>query len=156
ADPLVAREVEELFTSLENAGDFLKTPVPALFGFTPALPRGRIGPYELLEEIGRGGMATVFLARRADGFHQMPVAVKLLSLVRSGRDLERMFRTEVEILSQLRHPYIVQLLDGGTTDDGALYLVTEYVNGETIVDHCRARFLSISERLKLFACVCEA
>ena len=78
----------------------------------------RVGPYQLLDEIGRGGMGVVFRAQRADGQFEQHVAVKLLSHTGSST-LYKRFLDERQILANLSHPNIARLLDGGVTEDGA-------------------------------------
>jgi serine/threonine protein kinase/tetratricopeptide (TPR) repeat protein len=116
----------------------------------------RVGVYQLLEEIGHGGMGEVYRAARIDGQYEKQVAVKL---VRGGFDtvsvLER-FRHERQILASLDHPNVARLLDGGTTEDGIPYLVMELIAGTPIDRHCDERALSITERLELFRPVCAA
>jgi len=115
----------------------------------------RLGPYRLIEEIGSGGMGTVFLAERADdSFHQR-VAIKLLRGIPTRESTERM-RRERQILADLTHPHIARLLDGGSTSDGQPYLVMEYVEGVPINEFCRTHALSISDRLRLIQKVCGA
>ncbi|HJT97891.1 MAG TPA: tetratricopeptide repeat protein [Rhodanobacteraceae bacterium] len=115
----------------------------------------RLGPYRLIEEIGSGGMGTVFLAERADdSFHQR-VAIKLLRGIPTRDATERM-RRERQILADLSHPHIARLLDGGSTADGQPYLVMEYVEGKPINAFCRERELALAERLKLIQKVCGA
>jgi hypothetical protein len=119
------------------------------------IPR-RIGPYELLEEIGRGGMGSVYKAQRAD--EEVPVAVAI-KLVRPGMDTEFLlsrFRRERQALARLSHPNIARLLDGGTTESGIPYIVMEYINGAWITEHCRALSLPVRERVRLFLPVCSA
>ena len=102
------------------------------------VPGKRVGSYELVRELGRGGMGTVYLARRADEEFRKEVALKL---VRAGLDAEyflQRFRDERQILASLTHPNIAALLDGGTTADGLPYFVMEYVEGRPInVYWCR-------------------
>ncbi len=116
----------------------------------------RLGAYRLRERIGGGGMGSVYLADRVDGFAQR-IAVKL---IRSGMDSEaivRRFRTEIHVQAALgRHPNIVGLIDAGTTEDGRPYFVMEHVDGERIDAYCDGRRLGIEERVRLFAGVCDA
>src|SRR5215207_3718820 len=91
--------------------------------------RRTIGPYRLVREVGRGGMGTVFLAHRADGAFEQEVAIKLIRSDLDSEAVERRFRYERQILATLQHPHIARLYDGGTTADGALYFVMEYVEG---------------------------
>ncbi|HXF04726.1 MAG TPA: protein kinase [Blastocatellia bacterium] len=114
-----------------------------------------LGPYEIVREIGRGGMSVVYLARRVDEYRQQ-VAIKLL---RRGMDTELVlhrFRNERQILASLDHPNIARLLDGGTTEDGAPYLVMEYIEGLPIHEYCDDHKLSTEDRLRLFRQVCAA
>jgi eukaryotic-like serine/threonine-protein kinase len=115
----------------------------------------RLGPYQLIEEIGSGGMGTVFLAERADDSFHRHVAIKLLRGIPTRDATERM-RRERQILADLSHPHIARLLDGGSTADGQPYLVMEYVEGEAINEFCRTRDLPLADRLRLIQKVCGA
>src|SRR5437867_2635589 len=115
-----------------------------------------MGSYRLLSELGRGGMATVYLAERTDNLYQKKVAIKLLDCGWSWTDTELRFERERHILARLDHPNIARLLDAGTSDEGLSYLVMEYVEGQPIHHYCRARSLILSDRLRLFLKVCEA
>jgi tetratricopeptide (TPR) repeat protein len=122
----------------------------------PSREGERVGAYELLTEIGQGGMGTVHLARRADDEFEKRVAIKLM---RPGfaTDLDlRRFKSERQISAALDHPNIARLLDGGTTPEGAPYFVMEHVEGGLLLEHCRERGLSIRERLILFQQICAA
>lgn len=117
-----------------------------------------IGNYELIREIGRGGMGAVYLARRADDEYQKQVAIKLIRSPRGSENDEivRRFRNERQILAGLQHPNIAHFLEGGATGDGRPYYVMENIQGERIDHYCDAHRLSINERLKLFRDVCAA
>jgi serine/threonine-protein kinase len=115
----------------------------------------RLGPYRLIEEIGSGGMGTVFLAERADDSFHRHVAIKLLRGIPTRETTERM-RRERQILADLSHPHIARLLDGGSTADGQPYLVMEYVEGVPINEFCRVRALPLADRLRLIQKVCGA
>jgi serine/threonine-protein kinase len=134
------------------------------------------GEYCVVRVLGRGGMATVYLANRVGGPHEQPVALKpvalkpvalkpvalkpvALKLVAHGpksQELRRRFLLERQILARLDHPNIARLLDGGVTDDGQPWLAMEYVDGAHITEHCDARRLSVRDRLTLFLSVCRA
>lgn len=116
----------------------------------------RVGPYELMRILGSGGMAEVWLARRADGAFKREVALKLPLLSRRRGDLEARFVRECDILAQLEHPGIARLYDAGIDSDGMPYLSMEYVQGETLLAWCDARATPIAERLKLFQQVLAA
>jgi eukaryotic-like serine/threonine-protein kinase len=116
----------------------------------------RLGAYRIVQEIGRGGMGSVFLAARADGQFEKQVAIKLLKRGTDTDEIVRRFRAERQILAQLEHQSIARLLDAGTTDDGLPYFVMEYVSGKPITVFARERGLTIEERLELFLKVCAA
>lgn len=158
-DTALRREVESLiaFDHGEDSGfgSSVRGAVlgaAAALGETPVLER--IGPYRLREEIGRGGMGTVYLADRDNDFTQH-VAIKLVRGF-MGPDALRRFRAERQILASLQHPGIARLLDGGTTADGAPYLVMEHVDGIPIDRYCDAHDLTTRERVALFCRVCDA
>ena len=115
-------------------------------------PARRIGPYELDRLIGRGGMGAVYLAHRADGEFDQQVALKVVGLPFEIEPFRERFRRERQILAGLNHPNIARLLDGGTTDDGELYLAMEYIEGAAIDAY--AKKLDLPARLELFGQVC--
>ena len=116
----------------------------------------RFGVYQVIRELGRGGLGAVYLAARADDEYRKEVALKLIRRGLDTDDILRRFRTERQILAQLDHPNIARLLDGGTTDDGLPYFVMEYVQGEPITAYCEQHHLLVKERLQLFRKVCAA
>lgn len=121
------------------------------------LPAGSlVGPYRILEEIGRGGMAVVYRAERADGEFNRQVAVKLLKRGLTAEEIVRDFEQERRILAGLDHPNIAHLLDAGRTADGQPYFVMEYVEGRPVTRYCDENGLSVEARLKLFLTVAAA
>jgi len=117
---------------------------------------GRVGDYQLLEELGRGGMGVVYLARRADGQFEKRVAVKLIHRGLDSAEIVSRFEQERRVLASLDHPGIARLLDGGVAEDGRPYLVMEHVEGRPINRWCDERRLDIAGRLELFCRVCAA
>ena len=116
----------------------------------------RVGPFELVEEIGVGGMGRVYRAKRADGAFEQEVAVKLFDArIRTPGDKAR-FHAERQILASLEHPGIARLIDGGTAADTTPYVVMELVRGQPITHYCEARKLDLPARLALFQRVCAA
>ncbi len=115
-----------------------------------------LGAYRLEGRIAAGGMGVVYRARRSDAQFEREVAIKLLSSPLASDDARRRFRAERQILANLNHPNIAQLLDGGTTEEGVPYLVMEYVDGLPIDAYCDRARLGIGERLALFTQVCAA
>ena len=78
----------------------------------------RLGNYQLLSELGRGGMSVVYLAARSDDEYEQKVAIKLIAPSFLGEELRQRLLAERQILARLQHPHIARLLDGGTTPDG--------------------------------------
>ncbi len=131
SEPALLAELLSLLGAGESGGSLEHVIAEAaLDAGAPGL-RTRIGPYEILSEVGRGGMGIVYLAERADGEYRKRVAVKVVRLSYASEDLAARFRAERQILANLDHPNIARLLDGGTLPSGQPYLVMEYVAGET-------------------------
>ena len=101
-------------------------------------------------------MSEVFKAVRDDQQYEKQVAIKLLKPGLDTDSLLRRFKAERQILAQLSHPNIAHLLDGGATEDGAPYLVMEYIEGKPIDAYCDERQLGVNERLDLFRSLCSA
>jgi len=162
ADSELRPEVESLLRSHEQAQSrFLRDPaiavLPDFAEFAPVPRIGRrIGAYDVLEEIGCGGMGEVYRGVRADGEFDREVAIKMVRVGFDTRAIVERFRNERQILAELDHPNIARLLDGGTTEDGIPYLVMELVDGTPIDQHCNARALPVARRLELFRQVCGA
>jgi serine/threonine protein kinase/Tfp pilus assembly protein PilF len=116
----------------------------------------RVGPYELIRLLGAGGMAEVWLARRADGAFKREVALKIPMRTRLRKDLEPRFARERDILASLEHPHIARLYDAGTDPNGVSYLAMEYVQGQPLTEWCDAQLLAIPARLELFRQVLDA
>jgi serine/threonine protein kinase len=114
----------------------------------------RIDHYEILRELGRGGMGSVYLAARTDQVYRKTVAFKVVRPEASSEDVIRRFQQEREIVAGLDHPNIARLLDGGTTPEGLPYFVMEFVDGQPIDVYCDQHQRSMTERLKLFRAVC--
>ena len=117
----------------------------------------RIGAYMIVRELDHGGMATVYLAVRADGYFEKEVAIKLLKPGgNSTTELIGRFRAEREVLASLDHPNIAVLFDAGATEEGTPYFVMEYVQGTPVTSYVRQKNLPIPERLALFLKICGA
>ncbi|HEX8734097.1 MAG TPA: serine/threonine-protein kinase, partial [Pyrinomonadaceae bacterium] len=153
------REVEKMlaFADAEDGEDtFEKNAFEIFTGGNHAKLPEKIGNYKILREIGRGGMGAVYEAvREADNFTQK-VALKVIKRGMDTDAILRRFRHEQKILATLEHANIARFLDGGMTDDGLPFYAMEYVEGEFIDDYCRARNLSLNDRLRLFRQVCAA
>ena len=120
------------------------------------LPSVLFGAYRAVRLLGRGGMSAVYLAERADGQFQQTVAVKVMAGYLADLDFFSRFEAERRFLAALNHPHITRLLDGGVSSSGDPFLVTEYVDGQTIDRYCEEHKLSVDARLRIFLQVCDA
>lgn len=116
----------------------------------------RIGPYQITDQIGHGGMGDVYLAVRTSDY-QSRVAVKVTRPGIANDAILQRFRDEIQFQASLgKHPNIAAMLDAGETDDGLPYFVMDYVDGVRIDDYCDEQRLSTRERVSLFRQVCSA
>ena len=144
-----------------DAGCFLDADPPLGSPLDPpsrsaARPGDVIGAYRIVRLIGEGGMGAVYLATRADDAFHKQVAIKLVGGGGPPRALAERLRQERRLLATLDHPSIARLLDGGTTADGAPYVVMEYVDGAPIDRYCETHRLPLRARIELVRRVCEA
>jgi WD40 repeat protein/serine/threonine protein kinase len=114
-----------------------------------------IGPYKLLQEIGHGGMGTVYLAEQSQPVRRM-VALKIIKPGLDSRHVIARFEAERQALALMDHPNIARVLEGGTTESGRPYFVMELVKGVPITRFCDERRLTPRQRLELFVPVCQA
>ena len=116
-----------------------------------AWPEFTTDRYELIEEIGRGGMGTVYCA--TDRELDREVAIKVPNGTGDSPP-ERRLQLEARILARLEHPGIVPIHDWGRLADGRLFYVMKRVRGKTLHDALRD-LPDLSERLRIFERVCE-
>jgi serine/threonine-protein kinase len=114
----------------------------------------RVGAWEIVAEIGQGGMGRVYRARRADGAFDQHVALKCIDSA-GARGIE-LFRRERQYLADLRHPNVARLLDGGETADGRPWFAMELVDGAPIDRHVQATAPDLATRVALFLGVADA
>src|ERR1700691_231275 len=143
----------QALSTLPKFGALDEASAPAASGLQSG---ARVGPYELIRPLGAGGMAEVWLARRADGAFKREVALKLPMLAHARVGLEARFARERDILASLEHPHIARLYDAGVDPEGLPYLAMEYVQGESLTHWCDTHRLGLRERLELFLQVLEA
>ena len=161
ADPSLVAEVELLVAAYQRRGGLHGATDRGSPFSTPRdaetdLAGSRIGSYEIVQEIGRGGMGTVYEAARIDGSFRKRVAIKVIRATLLTESMHERFRRERQILAGLDHPNIADILDGGATETGRPYFVMEYVSGVRIDRYCRDHRLGIDGRLDLFSRVCDA
>jgi serine/threonine protein kinase len=114
-----------------------------------------IGPYKLLQEIGEGGMGTVFMAEQTQPV-QRKVALKIIKPGMDSRQVLARFEAERQALALMDHPNIAKVLDVGKTAAGRPYFVMELVKGVPITKYCDEHQLTPRQRLELFLPVCHA
>lgn len=119
-------------------------------------PARRIGPWQVLRELGRGGMGVVLLVERADGQFEQLAALKVIKRGMDSDALIARFLRERQILARLNHANIARLLDGGIGEDGRPYFAMEFVEGEPLVRYCARRSFGLEDRLRIFIDVCAA
>jgi serine/threonine protein kinase len=157
-DTLLQRRVEALLAAHEAAGSFLNLPA-ADSGLDSSIlnegPGAKVGRYKLLEPIGEGGFAVVFMAEQSE-----PVRRKVaLKIIKAGMDTKQVvarFGAERQALAMMDHSSIAKVFDAGATEAGRPYFVMELVKGVPITQYCDEQNFGIDDRLKLFAQVCQA
>src|SRR6185503_4161631 len=152
-DEDLRREVESLLAEEDLVGDFMGAPAlkDAATLMTSEVPGTlvgkQLGHYELISFIGAGGMGEVYAAR--DTRIGRKVAVKLLPLaVARDKDRLRRFEQEVRAVGMLNHPNILTIHDVGTYE-GAPYLVSELLEGETIREHLKNEALPLPKAMDI-------
>ncbi len=183
--PELRRRVEVLLKADAAPAQYLAQP-PAMdattgFGGTTSFAAGDVpgiviaGRYKLLEEIGEGGMGTVWMAQQLEPVKRL-VAIKLIKAGMDSKAVLARFEAERQALAMMDHPNIAKVLDGGIDipsashpltpapspqrgegrKTGRPYFVMELVKGTPITKFCDERKLSLKERLELFVPVCQA
>lgn len=149
--------------AVSRPDDFMQS--PAIFVLPDLAPeqapqglaaQALIGPYRILREIGQSGMASVWLAERADGLLDRQVAWKLPHMSWGGATFADRMARERNILASLTHPSIARLYDAGIAADGRPFLALEYVAGEPIDAYARTRLLGLRKRIGLIVQVARA
>ena len=160
-DTSLRREVRALIDQDSQHDSYLDAPPDsnplqkAPFLPEPALRDGtRLGPWVVRAAVASGGMGTVYRAERADRSFEKTVAIKLIKPGMDSAEVLARFENERRVLAELEHPGIARLLDAGATEGGRPYLVMEFVEGRSIVEH--AQGLDLRTRIELFASVCDA
>ena len=157
-EPEIAYRLEILLLehSVLASDGFMETGVVDLPSTAATLAGQTIGAFEVVSQIGQGGMGSVWLARRNDGRFERQVALKFLNIALLGKEGEDRFKREGKILALLAHSHIAELIDAGVTTTGQPYLVLEYVDGDQIDRYCDQRQLDLDTRIRLFLQVLDA
>lgn len=157
-DPDMLAEVRSLIAAQEKEGSFLDSPAQAALESLSDLPVesliGRlVGRYEIITQLGKGGMGVVYLAR--DARLDRKVAVKLLPAEFSNRERLSRFVQEAKAASSLNHPNIITIHEIGE-QDGSHYIVTEFIDGKTLRERLRKNRLETGEALDIAVQVASA
>jgi len=118
-------------------------------------PGSTIDRYKLLEKIGEGGMAVVYMAEQTEPIRRK-VALKIIKLGMDTKSVIARFEAERQALAMMDHPNIAKVFDAGSTETGRPYFVMELVKGVSITEYCDRNNLNTAERLLLFNQVCSA
>ncbi|HEX6813100.1 MAG TPA: tetratricopeptide repeat protein [Planctomycetota bacterium] len=158
--PGLRQQIEALLAAYADAGSFLETPPdPPRDGMDmqPAAerPGTMIGPYQLVEQIGEGGMGVVWMAEQTHPVRRQ-VALKVIKPGMDSKQVVARFEAERQALAVMDHVNIARVLDGGATAAGLPFFVMELVHGVPITKFCDDNRLTPRERLELFVPVCQA
>ena len=123
-------------------------------GLPPGTPR-RIGPYEIVGVLGRGGMGVVYRARQHEPLVR-EVALKTVLVGGDSHEVVARFEAERQSLAVMSHPSIARVFDAGVAEDGRPYFAMEYVDGTPLNEFCDRRRMSVRDRVRLFTQVCHA
>src|ERR1700688_374527 len=115
----------------------------------------QFGAYQIMRLLGEGGMGTVYLAEQRHPIRRL-VALKVIKLGMSSREVMARFDSERQALALMDHPHIARVFDAGTSEQGRPYFVMEYVAGIPITEYCDRHRLNNRERMELFMAVCQA
>jgi eukaryotic-like serine/threonine-protein kinase len=154
-DEAMLNRVRELLKAHDATAGFSE-PSPSV-QTTTAIGPGTIlaGRYKLIENIGEGGMGSVWVAQQLQPIKRR-VAIKLVKAGMDSKQVLARFDAERQALAMMDHPNIAKVFDGGMTDAGRPFFVMEYVKGIPFTEYCDQARLSLKERLQLFIPVCHA
>ena len=168
ADPSLESRLPDLRAAIEAPSTIQARPdkLPSSEGMVGALkaaldaasaevPGTKIGPYKLLQEIGRGGFGVVWMAEQEEPIRRR-VALKIIKAGMDTKEVIARFEAERQALALMDHPNIAHVFDAGATEAGRPYFVMELVRGTAITTYCDENRLSLEARLRLFMLVCQA
>lgn len=161
-DLALRAEVESLLDAdAQLNSEFLREPLAPAGPHSSARPgeglaAGQVfaGRFQLIRELGEGGMGQVWLALQTEPVRR-PVAIKLIRAGMYDASIAQRFRSERQSLAIMDHPGIAKVFEAGATAQGQAYLVMEYVPGLPITAYCDQKKLSIRARIGLFLLVCD-
>jgi serine/threonine protein kinase/tetratricopeptide (TPR) repeat protein len=173
-DQELHRKVASLLAAHRQADSFLEQPASPLGGTAddapasaapegpPAEPKSTeqpglvlAGRYKLLEQIGEGGMGSVWMAQQTEPVKRL-VAVKLIKPGMDSKQVLARFESERQAVALMDHPNIAKVLDAGAAPDGRPFFVMELVKGVPITKYCDEHRLTPRQRLELLVPLCQA
>lgn len=160
-DAAMRAEIDGLIQAHHDAGSFFTDGNEEIFGGTVATGHKethlgtQIGPYKLLQQIGEGGMGSVWMAEQDKPVRRM-VALKIIKAGMDSKQVIARFEAERQALALMSHPNIANVLDAGTTKSGRPFFVMELVKGVPITQFCDKYKYTSQQRLTLFMDVCRA
>jgi WD40 repeat protein/serine/threonine protein kinase len=128
---------------------------PTAVATEPEQPGKVVGPYKLVQQIGEGGMGTVWMAQQTKPVKRV-VALKLIKAGMDSKAVIARFEAERQALALMEHANIARVLDAGTSDGGRPYFVMDLVRGVPITKYCDEHHFTPRQRLELFIPVCQA
>ena len=149
--PLLQARVMRLLDGADVSTDEASRPAD-----TDRLIGTHLGPFRVVERVGKGGMGVVYRGERSGADFVQTVAIKLIRRGFDFDDVEARFLRERRILARLSHPNLARLIDGGVAPDGRPWFALEFVAGDAITRWCEARRLDVRARVRLFLDVCAA
>src|SRR5262245_13703041 len=139
ADEVLHARLQALLKVHEQENSFLAPPTPLPLLTAAESPREGpgtvLGPYKLLQQLGEGGMGSVWLAEQTEPV-QRRVALKLIKPGLDSKPVLARFEAERQALALMDHPHIAKVLDAGTTDSGRPFFVMELVKGTPLTRYC--------------------
>ncbi|MEZ6317852.1 MAG: protein kinase, partial [Phycisphaerales bacterium] len=158
-DPSLGRMLEQLLGAGElddrTVIDRVHQVSGAARGTKPGYEGRRIGPYEVLDLVGEGAFGTVYRAIRRRPFEQ-EVAIKVLNGGGGGPGAVARFEQERQMLARMEHPGIAKVFDAGTTEEGAPFVVMEFLRGRPITSWSQEDGVEPRVLLGVFALTCDA
>jgi serine/threonine protein kinase/Flp pilus assembly protein TadD len=159
-DVELRKRLEALLRAHDNPDPLLEAPAPTPVATVEEVPVTErpgtvIGPYKLLQQIGEGGMGTVWMAQQTEPVKRL-VALKLIKAGMDSRQVLARFEAERQALALMDHANIARVLEAGTTSAGRPYFVMDLVKGVPITRYCDEHHLPPRQRLELFLPVCQA
>jgi serine/threonine protein kinase len=159
-NPELLSHIENLLKAYDAQDDFLEAPPwgdDVILNSSSLVegPDTTIGRYKLLEKIGEGGMAVVYMAEQEKPIRRK-VALKVIKLGMDTKLVIARFEAERQALAMMDHPNIAKVFDAGATETGRPYFVMELVRGIPITEYCDKNMISTQERLNLLIQVCNA